>query len=327
MNGTITYQEDGILTSTPSIGMNSLYRTSAVPPTYERMGTPDISDIPHQSTFQSREDEYSDDENDVPRAAESVFAHGGTSIIESIAGSETMNIAMNRMVDSLVGPREDPSSEDDEEILFSGRKKKKQAERRAARKSNKGYERHDGIPEVPRIKTPETVLLMSNKSPTASSPTGQSYTAKDLAAIVQNFTATHQPLPHYSSTHSQELPTTPPHLQSHPHHPHHMTIDMNSPNNGTVSSVSSDWVRPHHLENANKSPVPSSMPDPSSIFFPDSDLATPHQQHPSPYLPYPGTMGTSWGSPHHVNHETLLNGQGVVFGSSGPSLMFTRGRE
>lgn len=321
MNGTITYQEDGILTSTPSIGMNSLYRTSAVPPTYERMGTPDISNIPHQSTFQSREDEYSDDENDVPRAAESVLAHGGTSIIESVTGSETMNIAMNRMVDSLVGPREDPSSEDDEEILFSGRRKKKEAQRRAARRGSKRPERHDGIPEVPRIRTPDLEMtpLAPNKSPSAApSPKGQLYTAKDLAAIVQNFTATHIP-PHYSS-HSQELPTTPPHNRS-----HHVAADMNSPKNPNISPVSSDWIRPRTIT---KSPIPSSMPDPSSFFVPDSgDMANTHPQHQSPYIPYPGTFGSEWGSPHHVSQETPPNGQGTAFGSGGTSSMFSRGRD
>lgn len=323
VNGTITYQEDGILTSTPSIGMNSLYRTSTVPPTYQRMGTPDISDIPHQSTFQSREDEYSDDENDIPRAAESVLAHGGTSIIESVAGSETMNIAMNRMVDSLVGPREDPSSEDDEEILFSGRKKKKEAQIRAARRGNKRPERHDGIPEAPRTRTPGPKIspLVLNKSPIAVlSPAAQLYTAKDLAAIVQNFTATHQP-PQYPS-HSQELPTTPTRPQ---HHPHYMA-DKNSPNNATVASTPSDWARPQNIV---KSPISSSMSDPSSFFIPESvDMANTHlHQHSSPYLPYPGTVGNEWGSPHHISQEAPPNGQGSAFGSGGPSSMFSRGRD
>lgn len=323
MNGTITYQEDGILTSTPSIGMNSLYRTSTVPPTYQRMGTPDISDIPHQSTFQSREDEYSDNENDIPRVAESVLAHGGTSIIESVAGSETMNIAMNRMVDSLVGPREDPSSEDDEEILFSGRKKKKEAEIRAARRGSRRPGRHDGIPEVPRTRTPERQMspLAANKSPiAASSPVGQLYTAKDLAAIVQNFTVTHQ-TPHYSS-HSQELPTTPTRPQLHPHY----IVERDSPNNPAISSTPSDWIRP---QTVTKSPAPSSMPDPSSFFVPESgDIANAHlHQHPSPYIPYPGTVGSGWGSPHHIGQETPPNGQGSVFGSGGPSSMFSRGRD
>lgn len=320
MNGTITYQEDGILTSTPSIGMNSLYRTSTVPPTYQRMGTPDISNIPHQSTFQSREDEYSDDENDIPRVAESVLAHGGTSIIESVAGSETMNIAMNRMVDSLVGPREDPSSEEDEEILFSGRKKKKEAEIRAAHRGKRRPQRHDGIPEVPRTRTPEPQMspLVVNKSPI--SPVGQLYTAKDLAAIVQNFTATHQ-TPHYSP-HSQELPTTPTRSQIHSHY----MVDRNSPNSATVSSTPSDWIRPQTIT---KSPISSSMPDPSSFFVPESvDMANAHlHQHPSPYIPYPGSVGSGWGSPHHIKQETPPNGQGSVFGSGGPSSMFSRGRD
>ncbi|KAI5845103.1 hypothetical protein DFP73DRAFT_548114 [Morchella snyderi] len=315
VNGTITYQEDGILTSTPSIGMNSLYRTSAVPPTYERMGTPDISNIPHKNTFQSREDEYSDDENDVPRAAESVLAHGGTSIIESTAGSETMSI-MNRMVDSLVGPREDPSSEDDEEILFSGRRRKKEARRRAAaRRDSKDHERHDGIPEMPRMKTPEPILNPTRKSPTVSTPTNL-YTAKDLAAIVQNFTATHQP-PHYSSAYPQELPTTPTHSQK---QPQTTTAGTNSPNIVTAASGSPDWML---LQN-NNSPVLPTMPEQPGLFFDCSEKVQP--PHPSSYISYQGTP-SSWGNPHYNGHELPPNSQGTVFGSHGSPSVFSRARD
>lgn len=315
VNGTITYQEDGILTSTPSIGMNSLYRTSAVPSNYARMGAPDISNIPHKNTFQSREDEYSDDENDVPRPAESVFAHGGTSIIESTAGSETMSI-MNRMVDSLVGPREDPSSEDDEEILFSGRRKKKEAHRRAAaHRDSKDHERHDGIPEIPRMRTPEPVLSPMKKSPTVSAPTNL-YTAKDLAALVQNFTATHQP-PHYSSTHAQELPTTPTHA---PKPIQITTAGTNSPGVGTASSGTPDWILPQK----NRSPVLTTMPEQKSLFFDSSDKA--QSPHPSSYISYQGTAG-SWGTSHLNGHELPPNSQGTVFGSHGSPSVFARVRE
>jgi hypothetical protein len=50
--------------------------------------------------------------------AESVLGQGGASIVDSVTGSETMH-AMNRMVDSLVGPREEDS---DEEVVYKKRR-------------------------------------------------------------------------------------------------------------------------------------------------------------------------------------------------------------
>lgn len=44
--------------------------------------------------------------------AESVLGQGGASIVDSVTGSETMH-AMNRMVDSLVGPREGAGTDDE----------------------------------------------------------------------------------------------------------------------------------------------------------------------------------------------------------------------
>jgi len=79
INGTITCKEEGILTSTPSIGMNSgLTLTSAF------LNAKHLSARP---------------------VAESVLGQGGASIVDSMGGSETMNLAMNRMVDSLVGEK------------------------------------------------------------------------------------------------------------------------------------------------------------------------------------------------------------------------------
>ena len=88
-DGTITYKEDGILTSTPSIGMNSELNNTANAPGFLQRNIDT--------------NRYS--------AAESVYGQAGTSIVGSTTGSETMNVAMNRMVDSMVGPPEQPESE------------------------------------------------------------------------------------------------------------------------------------------------------------------------------------------------------------------------
>ena len=42
--------------------------------------------------------------------AESMLGQGGASIVDSVTGSETM-YALNRMVDSLVGPRDESDEE------------------------------------------------------------------------------------------------------------------------------------------------------------------------------------------------------------------------
>lgn len=88
--GTITYKEDGILTSTPSIGMNSELNDT-------NNGTAYLPDDISKARYSM---------------AESVYGQAGTSIVGSTTGSETMTVAMNRMVDALVGPRDQPGSED-----------------------------------------------------------------------------------------------------------------------------------------------------------------------------------------------------------------------
>ncbi|KAA8911092.1 hypothetical protein FN846DRAFT_897750 [Sphaerosporella brunnea] len=94
-DGTITYKEDGILTSTPSIGMNSSLNITG-----------------SESAFISAK------KISEGSLAESVLGQGGASIVDSVTGSETMH-ALNRMVDSLVGPREEDS---DEEVVFKKRR-------------------------------------------------------------------------------------------------------------------------------------------------------------------------------------------------------------
>ena len=159
VDGTVVYQEDGIPSSTP------FYRSPEGVGSYdERMTGPSISDISRQPMF--------------PRPAESVLAQqGGTSIVDSLAGSETMNIAMNKMVDSLVGPREDPMPSEEEEILFSGRRGRKGG----------GGGRKVSKPAINIQDEHPTTTATHEKRPRA----GDTYTARDLAALVQNFTATH----------------------------------------------------------------------------------------------------------------------------------------
>lgn len=91
IGGTVTYQEDGIVTSTPSIGMNSGLNSSG-----------DVNSAFLGRGMGGRGEVYGYRED-------SVLGQAGTSIVDSVAGSET---GMNRMVDSLVGPREGPFEED-----------------------------------------------------------------------------------------------------------------------------------------------------------------------------------------------------------------------
>ena len=91
IGGTVTYQEDGIVTSTPSIGMNSGLNSS---------GDVNSAFLGRGMMTGGREGLYRED---------SVLGQAGTSIVDSVAGSET---GMNRMVDSLVGPREGPFDDD-----------------------------------------------------------------------------------------------------------------------------------------------------------------------------------------------------------------------
>ncbi|KAI5791284.1 hypothetical protein FPQ18DRAFT_367418 [Pyronema domesticum] len=79
---TVTYQEDGIITSTPSIGMNSSLNLSVGESASAFMGAKMISE---------------------GSLAESVLGQTGVSVVDSVTGSETMRV-MNHMVDSLVGP-------------------------------------------------------------------------------------------------------------------------------------------------------------------------------------------------------------------------------
>ncbi|KAL7274634.1 hypothetical protein RUND412_002466 [Rhizina undulata] len=233
IDGTITYQEDGILTSTPSIGMNSLYHSP-----YDRVNSPDISDNP-RGTYPpigiSNSPGYY---GDAALKSESVLAQGGTSIVESATESETMTTAMNRMVDSLVGPSDEPVS-DDEEILFSGRRRKPS-------------------PFPPK---PEPISNLSEKSLSNSriripSKNGDivnvgdsskaTYTAKDLANLVQTFA---------QQSHSVSLPHIPTQKSA---------IIPESCTGHDDSSLVQTKV--YHVSDSPK--FASSMQAPSSFFYP-----------------------------------------------------------
>lgn len=75
------------MTSTPSIGMNSSLNLTGSDSAF--INAKKISD---------------------GSVAESMLGQGGASIVDSVTGSETMH-AMNRMVDSLVGPRDESDDE------------------------------------------------------------------------------------------------------------------------------------------------------------------------------------------------------------------------
>ena len=119
---------------------------------------------------------------DIRRPSESVLAQGGDSIVGSVAGSETM---MNKMVDLLVGPREVARSEE-EEILFEGKRKgRRQGKMPSGNRDMTAEESPDSV----ATGEAKTKGPLANLAGPASSV--DSYTARDLAALVQNFTTTH----------------------------------------------------------------------------------------------------------------------------------------
>ncbi|KAG0637700.1 hypothetical protein HOY80DRAFT_1010509 [Tuber brumale] len=177
-NTTILYQEHGIPSSTPSTDMSSLYHSQAHPSTptspYDRI---DTSVPAHLSNEFSRG-------MGIRKPSESVLAQGGDSIVGSVAGSET---TMNKMVDLLVGPREVVQCEEEEEILFEGK--------RRGRKKGKMYSGNQDTEvgensDLAAAGGVGTEGALANLAGPASSV--EAYTARDLAALVQNFTTTHQ---------------------------------------------------------------------------------------------------------------------------------------
>jgi hypothetical protein len=281
----VVYLEDGIPSAAPSIGLGSFYRTTPGSPPYDRRGSPDIADIPHGSTYFRAENDGFRDDTDICHPAESVLAQGGTSIVDSVTGSETMTIAMNKMVDSLVGPREDPSSED-EEILFLGRRRRKATRNDSSRpKLDVDFQGSQIVPSesesTPKRTVPEIVAEADREHiiPQVS----KLYTAKDLATIVQNFTSTQHPIPSLPS------PSRGPLISL-----------MSTPfsNEPTISPVV--WMR--HPGDHVVSPLPSatSIQNTSSFFHPDNIDESESHKRPSPYLPH-GELPAVWdGQQHHL---------------------------
>ena len=106
VDGTIIYQEDGmntsILPSSSPTGLESLYRP---------VGTEQFTDIAP---------ELLPVPPPVERPVSLMVGIGGGSVVGSVAPSESASVmvAMNRMVDSLVGPRGGTVSEEDEDDLI-----------------------------------------------------------------------------------------------------------------------------------------------------------------------------------------------------------------
>jgi len=120
---------------------------------------------------------------DIHRPTESVLAQGGDSIVGSVAGSETM---MNKMVDLLVGPREVARCEE-EEILFEGKRKRRRRGKMASRNQDTTAEESPDSAATGEARAAGPLADLAG--PVSSI---DSYTARDLAALVQNFTTTHQ---------------------------------------------------------------------------------------------------------------------------------------
>ncbi|KAF8439594.1 Est1 DNA/RNA binding domain-containing protein, partial [Kalaharituber pfeilii] len=100
VDGTITYQEDGlntsILPSSSPAGLDSLYRSAGT----EQFANPDMLPVPPQTD----------------RPVSLMVGPGGGSVVGSVAPSESASVmvAMNKMVDSLVGPTGGVFDEEDE---------------------------------------------------------------------------------------------------------------------------------------------------------------------------------------------------------------------
>lgn len=127
---------------------------------------------------------------------------GGGSIIESIAPSESasLNVAMNRMVDSLVGPREPVVSEEEEEeeeqIVFTGRNKRSTPQKAKPQQPERSpITASNGSPQPRRAVQSEPAPPTSSPPPPSQPLPGTqkyvapgSYTAKDLVNQLHNFT-------------------------------------------------------------------------------------------------------------------------------------------
>lgn len=141
-----------------------------------------------------------DSSSDDAFRAESVLAQGGTSIVESAAGSETMTIAMNHMVDSLVGPRDEASSDEDH-IVF---KKGMTSKRRSAQMASTRERAPPFSSATPTISSADRDTISRDLRPSTAT-----YTARDLANMVQNFSAQHSPSLHTQLRMGEQISTMP----------------------------------------------------------------------------------------------------------------------
>lgn len=124
VDGTIIYQEEGmnssILPSTSPAGLDSLSRPVGTDQVFTDM-PPEMLPVPPQ----------------VERPVSLMVGLGGGSVVGSVAPSESASVmvAMNRMVDSIVGPRGGAVSEEDEEMLMEDKER--------GRKLGKRTKQHD----------------------------------------------------------------------------------------------------------------------------------------------------------------------------------------
>jgi len=144
VDGTIIYQEDGmntsILPSSSPAGLGSLSRPEQ---------GPGFTDMPPEMLAVQPQ---------VERPVSLMVDLGGGSVVGSVAPSESASVmvAMNRMVDSIVGPRGGTVSEEDEEDLRLFQEEQEEGRGRGIEKSKKQHGKESPLEE-------EEILFVGRK--------------------------------------------------------------------------------------------------------------------------------------------------------------------
>ena len=157
VDGTIIYQEDGmntsILPSSLPAGLNSLSRPEQ---------GPEFTDMPPEMLPVQPQ---------VERPVSLMVGLGGGSVVGSVAPSESASVmvAMNRMVDSIVGPRGGTVSEEDEEDLRLFQEEKEEGRGRKMEKSGGQHDKESPLEE-------EEILFVGKKGRLGSGSKGSTPT-------------------------------------------------------------------------------------------------------------------------------------------------------
>ncbi|KAF8428572.1 hypothetical protein EV426DRAFT_676954 [Tirmania nivea] len=162
VDGTIIYQEDGmntsILPSSLPAGLNSLSRPEQ---------GPGFTDMPPEMLPVQPQ---------VERPVSLMVGLGGGSVVGSVAPSESASVmvAMNRMVDSIVGPRGGTFSEEDEDDLRLFQEEKEEGSSRKMEKSKKQHDKESLLEE-------EEILFVGRKGRQGSGSKGSTPTKAGVA--------------------------------------------------------------------------------------------------------------------------------------------------